>query len=73
VDCGVNYLKIGVNRFLMVSSFTSREKFNGSKKQRPATLNIGEKSQTNESKNKYGNNKGKKRLVNKDFSGMVHS
>ena len=49
MDCGVNYLKIGVNRFLNVSSSTT---FNGSKKHRPATLNIGEKSQTNESKNK---------------------
>jgi hypothetical protein len=60
VDCGVIYLKIGINRFLNLSSSTTWEKFNGSKKHRPATLNIGEKSQTKESKNKYGNKKGKK-------------
>ena len=62
MDRGVVYLKIGINRFLNVSSSTTWEKFNGSKKHWPATLNIGEKSQINVSKNKYCNKKGKKKV-----------
>ena len=48
VDRGVNYLKIGVNRFLTVSSSTTWEKFNGAK-------NIGQQHQILAQKVKHMN------------------
>ena len=63
------YLKIGVNRFLTMSSSTTWEKSNGA-------TNIGQQHQILAQKVNQRINmvtKKKKRLVNKDFSGMVHS
>ena len=72
MDRRVIYLKIGTNRFLTVSSSTTWKKFNGAKNIGQQHKILAQKVNSHESKNKYGNKKEKK-LVNKDFSGMVHS